>query len=41
MDIEQVRLQYQRLDRHYQEALTKDSISFLDAIILLLPVRID
>ncbi|MEH2259687.1 hypothetical protein [Nostoc sp.] len=30
MDIEQVRLQYQRLDRHYQGALTKDSISFLD-----------
>lgn len=30
MDIEQVRLQYQRLERHYQGALNKDRISFLD-----------
>lgn len=30
MDIEQVRLQYDRLNRHYQGALGKDPISFLD-----------
>jgi hypothetical protein len=30
MDIEQVRLQYDRLNRHYQGELSKDPISFLD-----------
>lgn len=30
MNIEHIRLQYQRLERHYQGALSRDPVSFLD-----------